>query len=581
MKLITKNGLSFAAGMFWQIADEGKRSINLAKLIKDTQHNRFCYIKRIATWGFCHKDELGGQRKIASLGKFIIESSKLSNQYANCIICFKFKSFGEMDEGRILDHDLYGYIVLLNGTICPDEGEYVAKIEMVVQSIYEIASKYDIETLYLPVEVSSQFLNVFEILSDSYSDKELLTKIMLNLSKQQVRDLEDFITANFYDDKGYIEVIHNILLTMNLSTRLNTGNINDANKLNITSGYKHVRSIDGKCADATTAHFVDIEKVCSLIREAAFEKCLKSKMVRTEKSLNYLIPNIIILPYTSDEIYWSNANFKKNHAKSLIYPILNKTLKKYKIALSLSLIVVLGYLIFQYFVEDKSVKVRRNIKAATLYPSLVSPKQLISACLLNKDKYFKDLGQWTLLSLKCNSLGSVFTFSSAIDTTLANFTDLIDEDLSGKNSRDKVRVHYANKIGVYTEDFKNVLPNQNGLLLSQGIARNNVKNSLSTPNRMLNNSMPKFKAEQEAIINRLQQAVISYSIKTVLPSIKNGLLGQQHKKTGQLIKFKIISRQSPLFLYKVHVLDDMYLREISMTFDQNSGSYEWIIQGEF
>ena len=78
MKLVSKNGFRFATGMFWQMPDEGKRLINLSKLIKDTGHDMFCQIKSIKpTWGFCRKNDLNGYKKVASLGKFIIDSSPI------------------------------------------------------------------------------------------------------------------------------------------------------------------------------------------------------------------------------------------------------------------------------------------------------------------------------------------------------------------------------------------------------------------------------------------------------------------------------------------------------------------------
>src|SRR5579863_6146339 len=208
MKLVTKNNYKFATGMFWQIPDEGKKKINLSKLVKDTKHSMFCNISIInPTWGFCNKDEMLAEKKVASLGKFIIEASKLSASYANSIICFKFKSVGELDDdGKELYSDLYGYIVLLNGTICPDEGEYVSNFAMVRESIIQKAKKYEIETLYLPFEVALEFFSIFEVLFDARHQDELLIRIVQSTNGMQC--LHDFIAQEFPVNKEYIKLVN-------------------------------------------------------------------------------------------------------------------------------------------------------------------------------------------------------------------------------------------------------------------------------------------------------------------------------------------------------------------------------------
>lgn len=492
MKLIIKNGFTLATGMFWQIPDEGKRSINLRKLSRDTRQNMFCYVKSINTWGFCHKEELQKIKRVASMGQFIIEASKLSTAYANSIICFKFKNIGEIDEGEVLEHDLYGYIVLVNGTICPEDGEYVAKIEMVRQSVYEKATKHDIETLYLPVEVSGQFFNIFEILDDAYNNEELLKRVMFNLSETQLQNLEEFIEQNLSDNIDYSRITH----------------------------------------DLTE---IDINSLRRLIKDPMFSKQLKS---HKEKNLRYLIPNIIVLPYTSDEIYWQKDKFKKNYSRAILLPISSKVLGQYKMIVGLGLVFIAGYLIYNYFIKKEAVAIKSSVKAVAIKPTAVDSYKLIKACLMENDKYFRDLGQWTLSSIKCNSLGSTFAFTSGTDTTLADFNKLIGH--SGKN------VRYANKIGTYMEIY-----------------------------RIKSHNSP-FRVPPETIINNLQQAVINYGIKVTLP--QNNLA---KSKNSKLSKVTILSQQSPVFLYNHNVLNNIRLSQINMNFDNSNGLYNWVMQGEF
>ncbi|MBP9741743.1 MAG: hypothetical protein KBD37_00120 [Burkholderiales bacterium] len=491
MKLITKDKFTFATGMFWQIPDEGKHSLNLRKLGRDTRQNMFCYIKEINTWGFCQKSELNGQRRVASFGQFIIAASKLSPKHANSIICFKFKSSGEIDEGEILEHDLYAYIVLLNGTICPDDGEYVASIEMVLQSIYEKAAWHDIETLYLPVEVSGQFFTIFELLADAYNNEELLQRLILNLTHAQSLQLFEFVEHNFEHNLLYSDLIKNNLLPL--------------------------------------------EILQQLIKEPLFEHEVKT---RRNKQLNYLIPSIIVLPYTSDEIYWNNENFKKIYLKSLIKSIKSKTLVPYKLAIGIVMLSILSYMIYLNFNPVmQPTQVKRKPRPVAVKPAAVEPLQLITACLTDNDKYFQDLGQWTLISIKCNSLGGTLSFNSSVDTTLANFNHLIGK---GNNN-----LHYANRLGTYIQPYK--IPSKNAF-------------------------MPKV--AHEGIINNLQQAMLDYGLKIKLSEDK---VNSKKQKT----KFNIASLQSPLFLYNHKVLDNVRLTNISMNFDHNSGLYNWSIQGEF
>ena len=493
MKLVKKNGYAFATGMFWQIPDEGKRFLNISKLTKDTKNNMFCHIKAINTWGFCRQDELNKEKKVASFGKYVIEASGLSTEYSNSIICFKFKNAGEIDEnGKSLLHDLYGYIVLLNGTICPDEGEYVAKIDMVRTSIYEKASKHDIETLYLPVEVSGQFFDVFEVLDDAYSNEALLCRLIPNFSRIQLDELREFINQSYPNFSEYIALVNNP----------------------ITTNIAHLRQF---------------------IKTPLFEKKLRSTK---EKNLKYLIPNNLILPYTSDELFWNNDKLKKYFNKCLIESTSARKVRNYKRIGAALVVGALAYISYAVFINDQKIIIRKPVPKVVIPRAIPSdPLKLISACLARNDKYFNDLGNWTLVSIKCNSLEAVYTFNSHSDATIGDFTNLI-----GKNDNG---IKFANKVGIYKEQYNVISPKTKA-----GISK-------------------------ETILSNLQQAVIDYGIKISIPQA----LGQ--KKPNPIIKFTIVSKQSPVFLYNHHILDNLRINEIDMSLDNSAGFYNWTIQGEF
>ncbi len=499
MKLVKKSGLIFATGMFWQIPDEGKRSINISKLTKDTKNNMFCNIKVINTWGFCRKEELNKVKKVASFGKYIIEASGLSNEYSNSIICFKFKNAGEFDEdGKPLEYDLYGYIVLLNGTICPDEGEYVAKIDMVRTSIYEKASKHDIETLYLPVEVSGQFFDIFEILDDAYSNEKLLTDIMSNLTKIQHTELSEFIKQSVPNSAQ----VHSNEFMALIDNRID----------------------------------INISHLRQLIKMPLFENKLRSTK---EKNLKYLIPNILILSYTSDEIFWQQDKLNKYFNKCLIESTSARKIKNFKRVVATIILSALGYVVYTTYLDEDKAIIHKPIQKAIIPHAVPSdPEHLIVACLAGNDKYFNDLGNWSLVSIKCDSLGAIYTFNSNTDTTINDFANLI-----GKNDNS---IKFSNKVGTYTEKFN--IPSLS-------------KSQLIVP--------------KETILNNLQKAVIEYGIKISTP--QSG--GQ--KKLNPIIKFTIISKQSPIFLYKHHILDNLKISEIGMSIDTRAGFYNWTIKGEF
>ena len=491
MKLLTKNGYNFASGMFWQIPDEGKRSLNISKLIKDTKHNMFCYTKAInPTWGFCHKEELNGTKKIASLGKFIVETSNLTASYANSIICYKFKDAGESDSGgKQLKSALYGYIVLLNGTICPDDGEYVSEFAAVRESIILKAKRHEIETLYLPLEVASQFFSIFEILNDAYTNDELLKSIIQNLSTTQRQDLKEVIN----NDNDH-EFLFNDLLNVNL---------ND---------------------------------VRTLIKSPEFENMLKQKK---EQMIKYLISNIYVLPFTSDDIYWQNPKFKSNFNKALIKPASILIYNKHKIAMLALLVCIGNYMVYDYFTSSEM-----PITTVTITPPsppralAVEPSQLILMCLAANDRYFKDLGNWTFTNLKCDSLGAILTFISDTETTLGEFKQLVGTDRN-------ISLH--DKTGTYLHKIR--------------IGAKNIESSSTS-------------ITKEHLITKLQQAAIDYKFVLNISELNN-------INPSWNMSFSITSQLSPTFLLNKGVLDSTKLKEINMTFDKSSGFYNWVLQGEF
>ena len=488
-KIVTKNGYKFATGMFWQIPDEGKRVLNLSKLIKDTKHNMFCQIKSIKpTWGFCRRDDLLAEKKVASLGKFIIDTSKLSANYANSIICYKFKNVGEIDDdGKTLVQDLYGYVVLLNGTICPDEGEYVAEFAAVRESIVQKATRHEIEALYLPSDVSAKFFSIFEILVAVYQNEALLLHIMQNLSPEQKNALEKLI-VNEFSSNDYTGLIQSVFDLSSIAT------------------------------------------LRSLILEPAFESMHRNLK---ERELKFIINNIYTLDFTSDDVYWNNYKFKLNYKQALIKSISRNSNQRIKLAILLFLLLFTGYFSYStFFVQEKMLE-PILVQAPPPTPQAVNPQLLIDKCLSNNDRFFKDLDVWTLMGLKCDSLGASLTFNSDRETTLADFTHFINDTRNAiQNGKSAT---YIQKYHIMTKSL---------------ISQNHIHG--------------------DQITSQLQQAAINYNFSLSL----SAPIDNTHK-------FSISSLLSPIFLLKHSVLDNVLISGINMSFNSNDGFYTWTLAGEY
>lgn len=517
MKILTKHGFKFAVGMFWQIPDYGKKSVNLKKIIKDTGHDMYCQIASLGqTYGFCTKNFLPREKNVAALGKFIVEASKLTAEYTTSIVCYKFKKIGEIDDdGKTLKEDLFGYLILINGTICPIDGEYVGKFELVKNSVIEQAKLHPIDTLYLPIDVAENFLTIFERLDYAYhtdNNGELLLSIINSTHKDQLEKLLLFIKENFVPE----------LIPSNLVNYLMK---------------KSKSLINGKYNDEAC-----VAELRKIIASEAFRANIKDN-IQVENNIRYLVANILQVPFSSDDIFW-NDKLKQNHNKSKLHSIISQRLKIYKWSSIILIVSLISYGIHSYLVGNtlplqmaKSIKKVEPAKAIPL-----APNQLIDLCLGNgNDKYFKDIGSWTLTGMKCDSLGSSYIFVSDVETTLSSFTKLVGTTMG---------VKFQNKNGIYSRSFHIIPSVQISKLLNK-----------------------------EEIVNKLEQHSITYSYKlTLIPANINN---KSSLKGIRQNKFEIIAKVSPIFLLQHGVLASVKLNNIEMRFDKNSGVYTWTIEGVY
>lgn len=419
MKILTKNGFKFAVGMFWQIPDYARKTVNLNKVYKETGNDMYCQIHNLnQTFGFCSKGSLQGEKNVASLGKFIVETAKLTSDYAASIICYKFKDKGEIDdEGKPLKDDLFGYLVLLNGTICPIDGEYVGEFELVRNSILEKVKLYPINTLYLPIDVASRFLNIFERLEYAYhtdEPNELLIAIMCNADTSQLENLRALIS-------------------------------NSNNQLEDLISY-----LDKKISMTGLDKFDDelnLKSLKKIISSEAFRLKIRDN-VQIENNIRYLVASILQVPLSSEEIFWNNK-LKQNHNKCLIHSLIGNRKKLYIFIMGLVILVVSGYGAYDSFFND-DLKMAK--KPALSHPKPVekelSAPSLIKICFSNgSDKFFGELDNWTLLGMRCSSLAVEYQFKS-----IKPMTDIDLAKVLGVNKG----VSVNGNMGKYVKQVNNV-----------------------------------------------------------------------------------------------------------------------------
>ena len=531
MKLLEKNGLKYLTGMFWQIPDEGKRAINVSKLIKETKMNFCCKIKKIKlTYGFCAKNDLGDNKKVASLAQYIVECSNVSEKTEDSIICFKFKNAGELDENnQPLEQSQYGYVVFMNGTICPDDGEYVSDITMLRIAILKKLKKHNINILHLPFDVATELLNIYEQLSVSFDDDEMLLSLIFNSSFNNIEPLYQLIKTNSDLEQKFGGLLKSRAI---IRYQANSDSFDEQqvearrherhddvflDKIDYGE-YKPSTQYEGKSADVIT--------IRKLIKNYKFIQQMTDTR-QTRDDLTIIAEYIYAFPIDSNEIYWQNPKLKANYAKALIQPLSSTAGKsvRYGIFAAVALGVVFGghYLTAAEKIMDDPI----TEEAKPIVPMAIAPEQLIKACILNNDKYFAP-SDFVLQQIKCNSMGSTLTFNTPENTTLSQFIAF-----AGGNKS----VLLNGKVGTITKQQ----------LIQPGIFKS---------------------AARDVVISNLQNAALNYSMKVGLPS------------DATTRNFTINSKLSPVYLFNHGVLKNVRLLDISMVLDLQTGSYTWTIIGE-
>ncbi len=497
MTIFEKEGYLFLSGMFWQTPDEGKRSVNFSKLIKDTGNTMYCRTKKILpTWGFCHKEILPKGKKVASLGQFIVECSNVDERTPNSIIAYKFKNKDDViksDTNEVAKEDLFGYIVFMNGTICPDDGEFISDILSLRINILKKLRKYEIKRLDLPLDAAESLFNIWERLTIAYSTPDIIYMLVVNAANEDKRLLTNFIEKTPGLEK------YNSLISFIGNEFQNTDELSP-------------------------------EKMVELVRQLTREPTFihKRQNSREEKDDLFVLPEKInIAPLISEQIYWQNKNFKSNFNKSMIKTMSSVQGDRIKLIGGFLVLGIAGYFAFIYKSGDELPLVPKPAPKP-IVKLAVDPQQLIKTCLKPNDKYFTDLGHWTLTGMKCNSLNYTLTFLSNTDTTLTDFIALTGDKNALLNG----------KVGTIERKY-------------QLTPISSVK-----------------KQSRQITVSNLQNMSIQYGVKLQLPN---------NNKDN---KFIITSKLSPIYLVNHGVLNNVRVTDLDMSFEQQSGYYNWTIKGE-
>jgi hypothetical protein len=153
MKHYQRDGIDFVTDLVWQSKLPSEK-FNLKLYRKDCAFDFYCKTNKLGhTYGFGRypRDD---DNKIAvklkkpvSLGLFIIESVDIgdADSNVNLFICFCFDNS--------TNNQTYGYVFIYNGTILPEDGEYVGSLDEVKAKIKQLSKQYNAEVAFIPDDV--------------------------------------------------------------------------------------------------------------------------------------------------------------------------------------------------------------------------------------------------------------------------------------------------------------------------------------------------------------------------------------------------------------------------------------------
>lgn len=152
MKHYQRDGIDFVTDLVWQHPIPGEK-FNLKKYREDCAFDFYCKTNKLGnTYGFGRypRDEDGKiilkLKKPVSLGLYIIESVDIeAEKDVNLFVCFCFDNS--------LDIPSYGYVFIYNGTILPEDGEFIGSLDEVKARIKQLTKLYNGKAAFVPDDV--------------------------------------------------------------------------------------------------------------------------------------------------------------------------------------------------------------------------------------------------------------------------------------------------------------------------------------------------------------------------------------------------------------------------------------------
>lgn len=152
MKHYRKNGLDFVTDLVWQKQSENNK-ISLKLFREDCKFDFYCKSSSLNSYGFGRliRDSKGipifKTKNLLSLGAYITESVE-TDKNINLFICFCF------DNNKDADVDpTYGYVFLYQGSILPEDGEYIGSLDEVKARIKSLSKLYKARAAFIPDDV--------------------------------------------------------------------------------------------------------------------------------------------------------------------------------------------------------------------------------------------------------------------------------------------------------------------------------------------------------------------------------------------------------------------------------------------
>lgn len=152
MKYYVRNGVEFVTGLMWQQHIPNEKFI-LKNYRNNCKFDFYCKTNKLGTtYGFGRypRDDSNNillkLKSPISLGVFIVESIDLSvGKDVNIFICFCFEDS--------TNNPTYGYIFIYNGTILPEDGEFIGSLDEVKAKIKYLTKLYNGKIAYVPDDV--------------------------------------------------------------------------------------------------------------------------------------------------------------------------------------------------------------------------------------------------------------------------------------------------------------------------------------------------------------------------------------------------------------------------------------------